>query len=192
LVQSLPVRASLDGIIVGFDKFLGHVVRPDEPLFEVHDLSHAWVQGFVSARDFPAIHIGQTVRVRLVTAPDEVLSGTIVRSGQSISEDDRTLSVWIELSDMPTFQVQHNMLARISIETGAVKVGLAAPRTAIVHEGIRSYVFVEGDDKSYERRLVETGIANDRSVEIVSGLALGELIAVGGVSELQSGYAALK
>ena len=192
LVQSLPVRAPIDGIIVGFDKFLGHVVRPDEPLFEVHDLSHAWVQGFVSAHDFPAIRIGQTVRVRLVTAPDEVLNGKIVRSGQSISEDDRTLSVWIELTDMPTFQVQHNMFARISIETGVAKEGLAAPRAAIVSEGIRSYVFVEGDDKSYERRLVETGIANDRSVEIISGLSPGELIAVSGALALQSGYAALK
>jgi len=192
LVQSLPVRAPIDGIIVGFDKFLGHVVRPDEPLFEVHDLSHAWVQGFVSERDFPAIHIGQTVRVRLVTSPDEVLSGTIVRSGQSISDNDRTLSVWIELSDMPTFQVQHNMLARISIETGATTGGLIAPRESIVHEGIRSYVFIQRADKAFERRFVETGVKNDRSVEIIRGLTPGEMIAVGGVSELQSGYAALK
>ncbi|MEO8271482.1 MAG: efflux RND transporter periplasmic adaptor subunit, partial [Aureliella sp.] len=192
LVRFLPVRAPIDGVIVGFDKFLGHVVRPDEPLFEVHDLSHAWVHGFISERDFPAIRFGQSVRVRLVTSPDEVLGGTIVRSGQSISTDDRTLSVWIELHDMPTFQVQHNMFARISIETGARTEGLAAPREAIVNEGIRSYVFVEGNDKTYERRLVETGMVNDHSVEIVSGLAPGESIAVGGASELQSGYAALK
>jgi RND family efflux transporter MFP subunit len=192
LVRSLPVRAPIDGNIVGFDKFLGHVVRPDEPLFEVHDLSHAWVQGFISERDFPDIRVGQTVRVRLVTSPDEVLGGTIVRSGQSISDDDRTLSVWIELVDMPTFQVQHNMFARISIETGKTTEGLMAPRESIVHEGIRSYVFVESEDKSYERRLVETGITNDRSVQILSGLSVGESIAVSGASELQSGYAALK
>ncbi len=192
LVHLLPVRAPIDGIIVGFDKFLGHVVRPDEPLFEVHDLSHAWVQGFVSERDFPAIHIGQTVRVRLVTSPEEVLGGTIVRSGQSISDDDRALSVWIELSDMPTFQVQHNMFSRISIETGSTTVGLIAPRKSIVHEGIRSYVFIQSADKTFERRFVETGLKNDRSVEIMRGLASGEMIAVSGASELQSGYAALK
>ncbi|MEZ6080401.1 MAG: efflux RND transporter periplasmic adaptor subunit [Pirellulaceae bacterium] len=54
LIPTLPVRAPIDGVIVRFDKFLGHVVRPDEPLFEVHDLSHAWVQGFISERDFLA------------------------------------------------------------------------------------------------------------------------------------------
>jgi len=192
LVPSLPVRAPIDGVIVGFDKFLGHVVRPDEPILEIHDLSHAWVQGFISERDFPSIRLGQSVRVRLVTSPDEVFKGTIVRSGKSISEIDRTLSVWIELEDMPTFQVQHNMLARISIETGASTSGLSVPKEAIVREGMRSYVFVEGPKKTFERRFVVTGATNDLLVGIDAGLIVGESIAVGGAMALQSGYAALK
>ena len=119
LIPTLPVRAPIDGVIVGFDKFLGHVVRPDEPLFEVHDLSHAWVQGFISERDFPHVHLGQQVRMRFVSAPDEIVIGTVARSGEAISDDDRTLSIWIELQAMPKFQLQHNMLARINIETGS-------------------------------------------------------------------------
>ena len=192
LFPSLPVRAPIDGVIVGFDKFLGHVVRPDEPILEVHDLSHAWVQGFISERDFPAIRLGQSVRVRLVTSPDEILEGTIVRSGKSISEIDRTLSVWIELEDMPTFQVQHNMLARISIETGTSMSGLSVPRDAIVREGMRSFVFIEGQDMTFERRFVVTGSANDLQVGIDKGLVAGESIVIVGATALQSGYAALK
>ena len=192
LMQSLPVRAPIDGVVVGFDKFLGHVVRSDEPILEIHDLSHAWVQGFISERDFPSIRIGQSVRVRLVTSPDEVLKGTIVRSGKSISDIDRTLSVWIELEDMPTFQIQHNMLARISIETGASTSGLSVPKDAIIREGMRSYVFIEGPDKTFERRFVVTGVTNDLRVGIDAGLQVGDSIAVGGAMALQSGYAALK
>jgi len=192
LVPSLPVRAPIDGVIVGFDKFLGHVVRPDEPILEIHDLSHAWVQGFISERDFPTIHLGQSVRVRLVTSPDEVLKGTIVRSGKSISEVDRTLSVWIELEELPTFRVQHNMLARISIETGASTSGLSVPRDAIVREGMRSYVFIEGQNKTFERRFVVPGATNDLHVIVDEGLGVGESVAVSGAASLQSGYAALK
>jgi membrane fusion protein, heavy metal efflux system len=192
LVPSLPVRASIDGVMVGFDKFLGHVVRPDEPIFEIYDLSHAWVQGFISERDFPVVRLGQSVRVRLVTSPDEVLQGTIVRSGKSISDTDRTLSVWIELNDTPSFQVQHNMLARISIETGASSIALSVPRDAMVREGMRSYVFVEGQDQVFERRYVVTGAKNDLQVGIDTGLVIGESIVVRGATALQSGYAALK
>jgi RND family efflux transporter MFP subunit len=192
LIPTLPVRAPIDGVIVGFDKFLGHVVRPDEPLFEVHDLSHAWVQGFISERDFPRVRIGQQVRMRFVTSPDEIILGTIARSGESISDDDRTLSIWIELQDMPAFQLQHNMLARISIETGATASELSVPPQAIVHEGMRSYIFVQGEDQTFERRFVVTGPSNDLQVGIVDGLKPGESVAVGGAMHLQSGYAALK
>lgn len=192
LIPTLPVRAPIDGVIVGFDKFLGHVVRPDEPLFEVHDLSHAWVQGFISERDFSRVRLGQKVRMRFVTAPDEIILGTVARSGEAISEDDRTLSIWIELQDMPKFQLQHNMLARINIETGASENSLVVPLQAVVREGMRSYVFVEGKDKTFERRFVETGRANDLRVGIEAGLQSGEVIAVGGATALQSGYAALK
>ena len=69
---------------------------------------------------------------------------------------------------------------------------LTVPLQAVVREGMRSYVFVEGDDKTFERRFVETGRANDLQVGIVDGLQAGEIIAVGGAMALQSGYAALK
>ena len=192
LMVTLPVLAPIDGVIMGFDKFLGHVVRPDEPLFEIHDVSHAWVQGFISQRDFPRVRIGQQVRMRFVASPDEVVVGTITRSGQSISVGDQTLTVWMELQGKPSFPLQHNMLARIHIETGKVEYSLAVPLEAIVHEGMQSYVFVEGADKTFERRFVVTGRSNDLQIGIVNGLSSGESIAVSGAAALQSGYAALK
>ncbi len=192
LMVTLPVLAPIDGVIMGFDKFLGHVVRPDEPLFEIHDVSHAWVQGFISQRDFPRVRIGQQVRMRFVASPDELVVGTITRSGQSISVGDQTLTVWMELQGKPSFPLQHNMLARIHIETGKVENSLAAPLKAIVHEGMQSYVFVEGVDNTFERRFVVTGRSNDLQIGIVNGLSSGESIAVSGAAALQSGYAALK
>lgn len=192
LILALPVRAPIDGVIVGFDKFLGHVVEPDEPLFEVHDLSQAWVEGFISERDLASVQMGQQVRVRFVASPDEVIAGTVARSGQAVSEVDRTLSIWMELKQMPTFALQHNMLARITIETGSSELGLAVPHEAIIREGTRAYVFVEQADKTFERRFVTTGNSDDRSVFILSGLSSGEAIATRGAAALQSGYAALK
>jgi cobalt-zinc-cadmium efflux system membrane fusion protein len=192
LLPTLPVTAPIDGTLVGFDKFLGHVVRPEEPIFEIHDLSQAWVQGFISERDLPMIRVGQPARCRLVTAPDEVIPGTIVRSGQQLTDNDRTLSVWIKLDAMPSFPVQHNMLARITIDSGVAYRGLAIPREAVVHEGTRHYVFVRKADQTFERRLISIGPADDNAIAVLNGLSAGDLIAVQGAVELQSGYAALK
>ena len=175
-----------------FDKVLGHVVQPDEALFEIHDLSQVWILGFVSERDVSRVKEGQKVRVRFVADANEVVIGTLVRSSRSVGRDDRTLSVWIELDQMPRVSVLHNMLARLTIEIGKITSTLAVPRTAVVHEGTRSYVFIRREDDTFERRFVLLGRSDDVAVEIREGLVLGDSVAVGGARALQTGYAALR
>ena len=192
LIATLPVRAPIDGVVTEFDKVLGHVIRADEPVFEIHDLSQVWVQALISERDLPRISLGQTARVRLVADPTEAISGTVVRSGRSVGADDRTLAVWIELTDMPRISVQHNMLARVTVETGTASSLLAVPREAVVREGTRTYVFVQKEDSTFERRFVQLGRSDDTKIEIRRGLVAGEPIAIRGATALQTGYAALR
>ena len=192
LLPTLPVRSPIDGVVMDFDKVLGHIVQPDESVFEIHDLSQVWVQGFVSERDLARVKVGQTVRVRFVADDTEVVTGTLVRSGRSVGQDDRTLSVWIELKQMPRVPVQHNMLARLTIETGTIPPQLAVPREAIVREGTRSYVFVHQVDDTFARQLVVPGRSDDFAVEILEGLVSNDMVAVRGAMALQTGYAALR
>jgi Cu(I)/Ag(I) efflux system membrane fusion protein/cobalt-zinc-cadmium efflux system membrane fusion protein len=192
LIATLPVRAPIDGVVTEFDKVLGHVIRADEPVFEIHDLSQVWVQALISERDMPRIRLGQTARVRLVADPTEAISGTVVRSGRSVGADDRTLAVWIELTQMPRISVQHNMLARVTVEIGTASSLLAVPREAVVREGTRAYVFVQKEDSTFERRFVQLGRSDDTKIEVRRGLSAGEPIAVRGAAALQTGYAALR
>lgn len=192
LMTTLPVIAPIAGTLVRFEKFLGHSVQPAEAIFEIHDISQAAVQGFISERDLPWLRVGQIARCRFVAAPNEIVRGTLVRSGQQVADNDRTLSVWIELDHPPAFAIQHNMLARVTIDTGVAYDGLAVPRDAIIREGMRTYVFVQQEDLTFDRRLVSIGAADDSFIAIKQGLTMGEQIAVRGALELQSGYAALK
>ena len=192
LLSTLPVLSPIDGVVMDFDKVLGHVVQPDESVFEIHDLSQVWVQGFVSERDLARVKVGQAVRVRFVADAADVVTGTLVRSGSSVGQDDRTLSFWIELKQMPRVPVQHNMLARLTIETGNIPPRLAVPREAIVREGTRSYVFVRKVDDTFERRSVVLGRSDDVAIEILEGIVPDDMVAVSGALALQTGYAALR
>ncbi len=100
--------------------------------------------------------------------------------------------MWIELTDMPRISVQHNMLARVTIETGKTSPKLAVPRDAVVREGTRAYVFVRQPNGSFDRRFVQLGRTDDVAIEIRQGLVLGEPVAVSGAAALQTGYAALR
>lgn len=195
VVDSLSVRSPISGTIVQFDKVLGQVVRADEPLYEIHDLHHVWVKGYLSERDFTQLRLdgaAPQARVRFISAPDVVVTGTVKRSGNVLGAVDRTLSVWIELDAPSDLVLQHNMLARVSMVTAAGEPALAVPRSAVVQQGTRAYVFVRKPDGVFERRAVETGRADDRYIEIVSGLAKDEPIAVSGTASLQTAFASLR
>jgi membrane fusion protein, heavy metal efflux system len=192
LVETLPLRAPIGGTVIQFNKVLGQSVKAEEPLFAVHDLSHVWVQGYLFERDVARVRTGQKVRVRLVADPSFLAEGTVVRSGHTFGAEDRTLSVWIELKEAPKQLLPYNLLAHLTVTLGRPRPVLAVPLESLVRDGLRSYLFVRRPDESFERRLVETGRADDRFIEITSGLEAGEAIAVRGAAELQTAYASLR
>ncbi len=258
LVDSLPIRAPRDGIVVHFDKALGQVIKADEPLFEIHDFSQSFVQGFLSEKDVAAVRVGQKARVRLIADPTFLGEGTVMRSGQVVGQDNRVLSFWVDLDRKPAQPLQHNLLARVTVAVGKARERLAVPLGALATEGTRTYVFVrrlqvvstsidalektlparamekltelssksfatETDLRSvldqaasgdmpadwalqrerllrealrnpvFERRLVELGRhADDRYVEIVTGLESDETVASTGTRALQTAYAGIR
>jgi RND family efflux transporter MFP subunit len=192
LQDSLPIRAPIGGVIVSFQAELGHFVKAEEPLFEIHDLSRPVIRGYVTERELPRIAIGQTARIRLPANQNFLAEGTVVRSGQVFGSTDRTLSVWVELKEPPKQPLLYGMLARLTLVAGEGKTTLTVPRQALLREGSRSYVFVRQADGAFARRRVEMGQADDQFVEIKRGVSEGEAVAVQGVDELQTGYASLK
>ncbi len=227
-LPALPLRAPISGTIVRFDRVLGQVIRADEPVFEVHELSRPWVQGFVSASQLSRARPGQRARVRLTADPNFLADATVIRSSQVVAEASRSLSIWVELDRYPEQPLLHNQLVSVTLIDRPTPPRLAVPRSAVVREGSRSFVFVwRPDDLSrvvartvgiaaaplgapwtagvssqssarprpegvYDRRAVETGFADDRFIEITSGLLPGEDIAVSGVAELQTAHASLR
>jgi cobalt-zinc-cadmium efflux system membrane fusion protein len=195
--EALPVKAPIGGAVVRFfHAGLGHAVKADEPLFEIHDTARPLVRGFVSERQLPGLRVGQPARLRLLADPNTVADATIVRSSQAFGEDDRTLSVWLEPKQPATTPGGpawlHGMLARATVVLSESEPVLAAPREAVLWEGTQAYLFVQKEDGSFERRPVQTGRGDDDFVAVTAGLREGEAVAVRGVPDLQTAYAALK
>jgi cobalt-zinc-cadmium efflux system membrane fusion protein len=192
VVDALPVRAPIDGVVVHFDRVLGQVIRADEPLFQIHDLSQYWVQAFVGERESARVEVGQTARIRLVAVPDFEAQGTVARIGPVVGTDSRTQAAWIEFQHPPSFRLQHNMLARVILTMDRPSPTLAVPHSAIVRDGLRNFVFVQKADGTFDRRRVEIGRVDDRYLEITTGLTRNERVATSGVPQLQTAFAALR
>lgn len=188
--DALPVRAVSAGTVVRFDKILGQGIKAEEPIFEVHDGRGARVEAFLAERDVSRVRPGFKARVRLVGRPDLVLAGTVAPGGRLVTADDQALSAWVDLD--AAGPLKRGELARIDIVLTSAAPRLAVPRTAVLEESVRRFVFVRKADGEWERRPVVTGGADDRFVEIRSGLQAGETVATHGVAGLQTAYAAIR
>jgi cobalt-zinc-cadmium efflux system membrane fusion protein len=192
LVRSLPVRATISGRVVRFDRALGQALKAEEVLFEVHDLSEPLIQGFVAESDLVHVRPGQQARVRLTADPSFVGDATVVRSGRVLGGDGRVLSVWVKLDRTPSVPLLHSQLARLTLVRGRAEAGVAVPLAAVVHEGSRPFVFVRQKDGTFNRRAVALGAADDRRVLVTGGLSEGETVAVAGATALQTAYASIR
>jgi membrane fusion protein, heavy metal efflux system len=192
VVDLLPVRAPIDGVIVRFEKMLGEVVQADQPLFEIHDLSRIVVRALLGERDIAKATVGTTARVRVVADPAFVGEGKVVRVGSTFGEENRTASAWVEVSEAPARTLYHGMLARVTFAVRNGEPILALPKEAFFEDGTRSFVFVQDASGLLTRRPVKNGREDDRLVEVTSGLKVGELVAVEGAGKLQTAYASLR
>jgi membrane fusion protein, heavy metal efflux system len=191
-VRALPVRAPIDGVVTNLTKTLGEAITEEDSLLEIQNLSRPRIHGFVSESQARRITVGTPARVRLVADPQFVGEGSVIRSAQTLVGENRTLSVWLELIEMPKQTIHPNLLVRISAIVGKHDPQLAVKRSAVLRDGTRAYVFVQKGNGLIERRYVKLGPADDQYAAILTGLAKGERVAVQGVAELQTTYASIR
>jgi RND family efflux transporter MFP subunit len=192
ILAAVPVRAPLSGTLVGFNAALGQAVRAEDGLFQIHDLGGIAVRAHVFERQLSDVRVGQEARARLVAHPETVAEAVIVRSGRVVSGEDRTLTLWADLRTRPETPLLPGMMARLHVIEEQSSPLLAVPVTAVLREGSHTFVFVQREDGTFERRLLRPGRSDDRIVEVRDGLRPGEMVAVQGVEGLQATWASIR
>ncbi len=169
---------------------VGQSIRADETLFDLVDGQKTWLIGAVRERDAGRCASGNRFGSNwLLIGPNT--DGTLARIGPML-DASRTQSIWIDWTRPPDLPLNPNMLARLTVISDEKPTGLAIPATAVIRDGSRHYVFVQLASGAFERRRVTLGNGDDRMVEINSGLKRDESVAVGGLSQLQSAFAAIR
>lgn len=176
----------LRGVITDRHVVVGDNVDPAQHLFEVSDLSEVLAIGRVFEGQIGQIAVGQSVRVEVQSYPGEIFEGVVERLGGSLDPESRTLGVYARLRNLDG-RLRPHMRATLSLVTSGGSRALAIPKSAVLGEGGQLFAFVQSDDHSnrFERRALVVGIADDRYVEVIDGLAPGERVVAEGNYSLQ-------
>jgi len=155
----------------------------------VSDISTVWMQAFVTESDSPLLHVGQPVKVHAMAYPGREFSGAITAMGASIDPTTHRLMVRSEVKD-PKHELRPGMITAFDIRTGDPERSAAIAADGVVREGDGTMtVWVTKDKRHFERRVVTVGQTQDGLVQILSGLAPGELVASEGALFLSNAAA---
>ncbi len=186
------VRAPRAGVIVARDATPDEFVDTGTTLFQIHDPSVAWITASVYERDLRRVHRGQLARVTVNALPGAAFEGRVGVIAFDVSPETRTTRVRVELPNEPVeqwaepFPLRPGMFGSVEIVTAAHDVSIVLPEAALVHEGPESFVFVQAEPGEFHQRHVTVGARGRDSVEILSGLELGESVATEGTFVLKS------
>jgi membrane fusion protein, heavy metal efflux system len=174
---TINLVAPIGGIVTFRDVAIGQVAQPSVALFTISDMSTVLIQVDLPEIDVPKVKLGDRVKVKVTSYPDEVFEGKIDYMSLGVHADTRTVSTRARLTN-PSGRLKKNMFAEIQLEGSPNKV-LACSKDAIQQHGEQKIVFAQ-TNKGFIERPISTGIEGDKYVEVLTGLKSGEVVATQG------------
>lgn len=178
------LRADRDGVVEAVFVRQGQIAASGAPLLRLADESRLRVRLGVEPADLSRIRVGQRVRVRLLYSGAAPVQSRIRQIFAQVNPKTRLAEVVVPLADgrgfLPGAAVRGEILVRTQDRVPTV------PRSAVLYEGGRPYVFVVEHGRA-RRRFVAVAPEGERTVAIRKGLKSGETVVIVGNYELRDG-----
>jgi membrane fusion protein (multidrug efflux system) len=133
------------------------------------------------------IRAGQSVRIQVDAYAGDAFSGVVYAIEPGVDEQSRTVLARARVAN-PDLKLRPGMFARVQLQLAVREKAVWIPEQAIVPRGQDAYVFRVNAGKA-ELVLVRTGMRKVGEVEILKGLAGGDLVVTEGTQRLGPGSA---
>jgi cobalt-zinc-cadmium efflux system membrane fusion protein len=187
--EDVPVITPYGGTVIERHVTEGAAVTTGTPLLVVSDLTRVWVTTEINEALVGRVATGQAVTIATAAYPGETFPGTLTSIGAVVNAATRRVTLRVEAAN-PGQRLKPQMFVTVSIAATAPHRVLVVPSGAVQTMDGESVVFVRTGADQFSRRAVTTGAEADGLVEIVRGLADGEVVATSGAFLLKSALAA--
>ncbi len=190
------LAAPVDGAIAAVGPEVNEIVGIGEPVFQITSGSLAEVEVAMPEVLISGVRQGDAVNIRFSALPRRDFTATVTKVGVSSIGAATTFPVTVRL-DVADRDVRPGMAADVAFRFESGRDGelrIVVPPHAVGEDRLGRFVFVLEGDVADEarlavarRRAVEVGELSERGLEVVSGLAPGELLVTAGVRRLSDG-----
>ncbi len=181
------LRAPFSGIIGLRSVSVGDYVKEGADLVNLEAIDPLKVDFRVPETYLRQIQVGQALQVTLDALPGKSYSGKVVAVNPLIDAAGRSVVIRAQVGNQDT-ALRPGMFARVRLITKDQADAMVVPEQALVPQGSDQYVFKVMDGKVV-RVKVDTGQRRDSKVEVLSGLAAGDVVVTAGQLKIRDGSA---
>jgi len=174
--QSITFYAPQSGVIDNLNIREGFFVKPGKTLMSIGRLEQVWVEAEVFERQASEVAVDIPVTMTLAYLPGKTWQGKVDYVYPTLNAKTRTVKVRLRF-DNKDEMLKPNMFAQVVIHIESEQNTLLIPREAVIRSGSSERVVLALGDGRFKSINVEVGRYDDTSVEILSGLKVGEKVA---------------
>lgn len=183
-INMLRLVAPADGVVVGRWARPGHWASAGETLLSIADYAVVQIEGELPESLIARVADRSSDKVRIRTPVDGklVAEGTVKFISPVLDEVKRTAHVLIEAAN-PDGVLRDAMFVDLTFVVQQREMAVVVPTSALVSDGPVHFVFLKNGDV-YQKQDINPGIADDQFVEVLAGLAPGDVVVTRGAYSL--------
>ena len=185
------MRAPQNGRIIAHNISTGKMVKAEEALFTIADLSTLWVWCDVYEKDLALLHdpfkkhqaLNAKVQVKAFKGVE--FDGVVDLVGSLMDERTRTVKIRVQTKN-PKGKLRPGMFAEVEVMIPAEGNMTAVPSSAVMSDDGKHFVFQHFKDDLWVRRDVVVGQSQGGFLEILEGVSVADRVITSGAFMLKS------
>jgi membrane fusion protein (multidrug efflux system) len=184
-LAKMDIRAPFSGIIGLRSVSVGDYVKEGADLVNLESIDPLKVDFRVPEVYMRQVQVGQPLQVQLDALPGRTFEGKVFAVNPLVDAAGRAVVIRAMVRN-PDTSLRPGMFTRVRLITRDAQDAMVLPEQALVPQGDQQFVYRIIDGKAV-RTKVELGQRRDAMVEILNGVAKGDLVVTAGQLKLRDG-----
>ena len=186
-IARMTVRAPIAAIAGEPGIAVGDVLDEGEDVVELQSIDPLLVEVRVPETSLPAAHTGDALQLSVDPLAGSAYGGKVVATRTVTDANGRAVAIRARVPNRDG-RLRPGMPAHVRVPTSGARDALVVPDESVVAAGPESYVFKVVDGKAV-RQKVELGEDAGAAVEVVAGLAAGDVVVTSDLASMRDGVA---
>ena len=185
-VSYSEIRSPINGVVTERPLFAGETAAAGTPLITVMDTSALIAKAHVAQSVAQQMKVGDAAQLQVPGIADPV-DAKVSLISPALDPGSTTLEIWLK-ADNKKGDLKVGTPVKIIITGKSVENAWKIPQSAVVtaQDGSKS-VMVVGSDGAAHKKAVTLGIADGEDVQVLNGVAPGDMVITGGAYGLDEG-----